>query len=70
MEVNFNCGSCRFNYDFYVGEPSTDDNMDLVFERNPICPKCGVKGKELLSELGQSQMTEWHLGGMDFDMDI
>jgi hypothetical protein len=26
------------------------------------------KGKELLSELGQSQMTEWHVGDLDFDL--
>ena len=68
MEVNFNCGSCKINYDFEVGEPSMDDGGNLLFEKNPICPKCGIQGKELLSELGQSQMTEWHLGDLDFDL--
>ena len=61
MEVNLKCGSCKTNYDFEVGEPSTDENMRLVFEHNPVCPKCGAIDKELLSELGQSQMTDWHL---------
>jgi len=36
----------------------------LVFENTPICPKCNAKDKELLTELGQSQMTDWHLGGI------
>jgi len=36
----------------------------LVFENKPICPKCNAKDKELLTELGQSQMTDWHLGGI------
>ena len=44
-----------------------DDNMRLVFEHAPVCPKCGAKDKELLSELGQSQMTEWHLRDIDLD---
>ena len=30
MEVNLNCGVCKTNYDFEVGEPSTDEKMSLV----------------------------------------
>jgi hypothetical protein len=47
-----------------------DENMRLVFEHKPVCPKCGAIDKELLSELGQSQMTEWHLKGLDLDLDF
>jgi rubredoxin len=65
MEVNLNCGICKYNYNFVVGEPDIDDNDTLVFEHIPVCPRCGAKGKERLSELGQSQMTRWHLGGDD-----
>ena len=61
MIVNLKCGSCRFIYDFEVGLVSLDKNYSLVFENETICPKCGVRGKDLLSELGQSQMTEWDL---------
>jgi rubredoxin len=68
MEVNFNCGSCKTNYDIEVGEPSMDGDGNLLFEHNPVCPTCRIEGKELLSELGQSQMTEWHLGDLDFDL--
>ena len=67
MEVNLNCGKCNVNYNFEVGEPSTDENMRLVFAHKPVCPKCGALDQELLSELGQSQMTEWHLKGLDLD---
>ena len=67
MEVNLNCGICKANYNYEVGEPSIDDNMRLVFDYEPVCPKCGVKGQELLSEQGQSQMTDWHLGSLDLD---
>jgi rubredoxin len=66
MEVNLNCGICKYNYSFEIGTPSLDEEMTLVFEHIPVCPKCGAKGKELLSELGQSQMTEWHLKDIGF----
>jgi rubredoxin len=65
MEVNLICGSCGHNFNYEVGEPDIDENDTLVFEHIPVCPKCGVKGKERLSELGQSQMTKWHLGDDD-----
>ncbi len=64
MIVNLRCGSCQHVYNFDVGEPDTDKNENLVFENNPICPKCQAKGKELLTELGQSQMTAWYLGDL------
>jgi rubredoxin len=70
MEVNLKCGQCKSNYNFDVGEPSTDKNMRLVFEHKPVCPKCGAIDKELLSELGQSQMTEWHLKGLNLDFEL
>lgn len=64
MKVNLNCELCRTNYNFEVGEPSMNDNMDIIFEHKSICPKCGAKDKDLLSELGQSQMTAWYFKDM------
>ena len=62
MIVNLKCGECKFVYFFDIGEPDIDKNGNLVFEKKPICPRCNVVDKELLTELGQSQMTEWFLG--------
>ena len=62
MIVNLKCGPCQHIYNYEVGSPSLDKNYNLVFENIPVCPKCGAKGKELLTELGQSQITVWHLG--------
>ena len=59
MEVNLKCGKCKTIYDFEVGNITEDKNYNLKFEHETICPKCGAKGEDLLSELGQSQMTEW-----------
>lgn len=61
MIVNLKCGNCQHIYNFEVGKPSMDENFTLQFENKPICPKCGVEDKELLTEQGQSQMTDWHL---------
>ena len=64
MNVNLKCGECRHIYNFEVGKPDIDKKFRLVFENQPVCPKCKAKGKELLTELGQSQMTAWHLGDL------
>lgn len=64
MEVNLKCSVCKFIYNYEVGEPSIDKNFKLVFQYKPICPKCKAEDKELLTETGQSQMTDWHLGGL------
>ena len=61
MIVNLKCSQCGTIYDFEVGEVTTDEKMSLVFENKSVCPKCGAVDKDLLTELGQSQMTEWHL---------
>lgn len=64
MIVNLKCGACGTIYDYDIGEPSMDKNYKLVFKNKPVCPKCQARDKELLTELGQSQMTAWHLGGL------
>ena len=64
MEGNLKCGNCQHVYNFEVGEPSIGKDFNLQFENKPICPKCEAEDKELLTELGQSQMTDWHLSGL------
>ena len=59
MIVNLRCEKCRTVYDFEVGKVSENYRGDLKFENTSICPHCGVKDKDLLSEIGQSQMTVW-----------
>jgi len=36
-------------------------NYKLVFENEPICPKCKAINNVLLTERGQDQMTDWYL---------
>ena len=64
MIVNLKCGKCNQVYDYEVGEPRMDNRFKLVFENKPICPKCKAIDKELLTEIGQSQMTAWQLGDL------
>ncbi len=60
MLVNLKCGECRKVFDYEVGEPHLNEqSWMLEFENIPICPFCKAKGKELLTELGQTQMTIW-----------
>lgn len=64
MIVNLKCGKCKSIYDYEVGQPSMDKKYKLVFANKPVCPKCKAIDKELLTELGQGQMTAWHLGDL------
>ncbi len=64
MIVNLKCGACKHVYNFEVGQPSMDKNYKLVFEHKPVCPQCKAIDNVLLTERGQSQMTDWHLGNL------
>jgi rubredoxin len=64
MIVNLKCGECGHIYDSEVGELSINENLKLVFENKNVCPKCKAEDKGLLTEKGQSQMTDWHLGNI------
>ena len=60
MELNLKCGDCKKTYDYEVGQIEEDEEFNLVFERETICPYCGAKNKDLLSEHGQMQVTAWY----------
>ena len=61
MIVNLRCENCLEVYDFEVGKVSENYRGDLKFEKPSICPFCGGKDMDLLTEKGQSQMTAWFL---------
>ena len=61
MVINFECKGCRKEFDCEMGKIGiNDDTLRPDFEKPIICPRCGEKGIDdvLLTELGQSQMTE------------
>jgi rubredoxin len=64
MLVNLKCKKCKIVYDFEVGRIATDKNYRLVFENDTICPNCGAKNEDLLTEFGQTQMTIWHMNNL------
>jgi hypothetical protein len=59
--INFECKKCRTEFDWDVGKIGIDESsMRPKFENDILCPKCGklTMDEVLLTELGQSQMTE------------
>ena len=61
MEINFKCKKCKRIFDCEIGEITINENtMRPVFEKEIKCPSCGKKiiDDVLLTELGQSQLTE------------
>jgi len=66
MIINFDCKKCDQTFDCEMGQIGIDEaSMRPTFEKDIVCPKCGVLTIDdvLLTELGQSQMTEatWDL---------
>jgi hypothetical protein len=69
MEINVECKECGGIFDCDVGTVSiSEDSFRPQFENEIICPKCGQRSIDdvLLTELGQSQLTE---ATLDFDAD-
>jgi len=65
MIINFECKKCRKEFSCDVGKVGIDDTgMRPTFEKDIICPSCGSLTMDdvLLTELGQSQMTEATMG--------
>jgi len=61
MEINFECKKCSGIFDSDVGIiKMNEQTFRPDFEKFIMCPKCGVRtiDEVLLTELGQSQMTE------------
>jgi rubredoxin len=69
MEINFECQKCGTLFDCEIGTVTIAENSDKPdFEKEIICPKCGGLSMDevLLTEIGQSQLTEVIF---DFDAD-
>jgi hypothetical protein len=61
MEISFECKKCRKEFHCEMGKIGINEQtLRTDFERPIICPHCGIKTMDevLLTELGQSQMTE------------
>ena len=59
--INFLCKQCKKEFDSDVGKVSVNwKNGRPKFSNKILCPKCGERSIDgvLLTELGQSQMTE------------
>ena len=69
MEIYFECKECGSIFDCDVGTVSfSEDSFRPQFENEIICPKCGQRSMDdvLLTELGQSQLTE---ATLDFEIE-
>ncbi len=67
-EINFRCRKCNSIFDCNVGKITfpLKPGQRPIYENDIVCPKCGVISidKVLLTELGQTQLTEAHLAAM------
>ena len=64
MIINLKCGECGLVYPADVGTPTMDDKGTIVWEKKVICPGCKAVDKDLLTEMGQSQMTSFFFGDL------
>lgn len=69
MLINFECKKCGGLFDCDVGTVTVpEDSFRPHFEKEIVCPSCGRRSIDevLLTELGQSQLTE---ATLDFELD-
>lgn len=63
--LNFRCKKCNGIFDSNVGVITfpKKSGQRPIFEKEIVCPKCGVIAidRVLLTEIGQTQLTEAHL---------
>ena len=65
MVINFECQKCRTLFDCDIGTVTFPENSNKPnFEKEIIYPKCGSLSMDevLLTEIGQSQLTEVTFG--------
>lgn len=63
MLLSLECRTCHRVFDANVGQVEFADQgrgLEPVFEKRPLCPKCGERSNEqvYLTEEGQGQLTE------------
>jgi len=61
MVINFECKGCKKAFDCEMGRIGINEQTWRPdYEKPIICPRCGERTMDevLLTELGQSQMTE------------
>ena len=61
MVINFECKGCKQEFDCEMGKIGINERTWRPdFEKPIICPQCGERTMDevVLTELGQSQMTE------------
>ena len=66
MVINFECKKCKKEFDCEMGKIGiNEETWRPDFERPIVCPRCGERTMDevLLTELGQSQMTEATMDG-------
>ena len=64
MIVNLRCSECGLVYPADVGTPRLDSSDHIQWEKPVICPRCHARDKDLLTEMGQSQMTKFFFGDL------
>lgn len=64
MIVNLKCEECGLVYPADVGTPTMDDNGSILWEKKVVCPNCKAVDKDLLTEIGQGQMTRFFFGDL------
>lgn len=61
MIINYECKGCKKEFDCEMGKIRINEQTWRPdFEKPIICPRCGERTMDevLLTEIGQSQMTE------------
>ena len=58
MIISVKCEKCGKIYDWDAGKITFNEEGTVIFEFITICPKCGAKDRDLLTESAQTQISQ------------
>jgi len=63
MEIILACPKCPTTYILYTDNIELDITGELIFDPEPVCPKCGYTGEPIISDESMEKIDDLVFSG-------
>jgi len=63
MEIILACPKCPTTYILYTDSIELDITGELIFDPEPVCPKCGYNGEPIISDESMEKIDDLVFSG-------